>query len=133
MMMHPERNALYQLLFEKVETAAGQYPVRTYSETVDAKIQQLRDQTEAILKNKGFSGTYPLFQKETVQVLAMEEHPFTIMESDHYDFRIQYMVSQVSKRNKKHAKSLNAGFFKRKGNRGWIAQEIESIEKKVSC
>lgn len=133
MMMRPGRNALYQLLFKKVETAAGQYPERSYSETMDAKIQQMRDRAELVLRERGFSGVYPLFQKGTLQILAMEEHPFTIMEYDHYDFKIQYMVSEVPKRKKKHAQLLNAGFFKRKGNRSWIARDVEGIEKRVSC
>ena len=120
MMMRPGRNALYQLLFKKVETAAGQYPERSYSETMDAKIQQMRDRAELVLRERGFSGVYPLFQKGTLQILAMEEHPFTILESEHYGFRIQYMVSEIEAKDRNNY-LLNAGFFRKKGRRGWIA------------
>ena len=74
---------------------------------------------------KGFEGKYPLFHNANLQVLVMEEHPFTIteLEYENYGFKLQYMVSETAEPNTEHL--LNAGFFEGKGNRGWIAKELE--------
>ena len=61
--------------------------------------------------------------KENIQVLVMEEHPFTIMEWDHYKFKLQFMVSKceapiVNRRN--------SGFFRGPKRKGWIVK-YESI------
>lgn len=51
------------------------------------------------------------------------EHPFTIMEWEHYKFRVQFMVSQCKtpEENKR-----NSGFFKDPGRKGWIVK-YESV------
>lgn len=62
-----------------------------------------------------------LLTKETLQKYlseicscqALEEHPFTILESKDFQFRIQLMESETTKADS----GLNAGFFDRKGNR----------------
>lgn len=36
-----------------------------------------------------------LYQREGMQVLAMEEHSFTILESEQYRFHIRFMVSET--------------------------------------
>ncbi len=118
-MQSPKRNRLYQLIFEKIREAASEYPERTYPDGLHKKIKNMRGEVQEQLLSDGFTGTYPLFHKENIQILAMEEHPFTILESEHYGFKIQYMVSEVKKRDRS-GHLLNAGFFKKKGNRGWI-------------
>ena len=126
-MMHPRGNRLYQLIFDKVKAASEQYPDREYEKTITAKIKEERKRIEEDLKKAGFCGTYPLFQKNRIQVLAMEEHPFTILESDHYNFKVQYMISEVSGKRSKSHQMLNAGFFKKRGNHGWIARDLEDV------
>ena len=86
------------------------------------------------MQEAGFSGQYPLFKKvngkRRMEVLAMEEHPFTVLESEQFRFKIQFMVSET---NAAHgadcqtAAALNAGFFRKRGNRGWIAKDINAI------
>ena len=62
--------------------------------------------------------TYPLFQKENEMIHATEEHPFTVLESDDFSFRIQFMVSKT-----KDAKpALNAGFFDGNDRSGTIVE-----------
>ena len=51
--------------------------------------------------------------------MAVEEHPFTIFEAEDFVFRIQFMVSVSSKENQ----ILNFGFFKGRGNKGWIEKK----------
>ena len=58
-----------------------------------------------------------------MQVVATEEHPFTIFESEDFVFRIQCMVSVSSKENK----VPNFGFFKGRGNKGWIEKKNENL------
>ena len=55
--------------------------------------------------------------------MAVEEHPFTIFEAEDFVFRIQFMVSVSSKENQ----MLNFGFFKGRGNKGWIEKKIENL------
>jgi len=111
-MMHPRCNPLYELIFSRVQAASEQYPKRLYENAIETKICETRDEAEKRLKENGFKGTYPLFQKGHMQVQAMEEHPFTILESDHYNFKIQYMVSEG--RGKK-------------GNHRWIARDLQEL------
>lgn len=126
-MQKPERLNLYELLFRKVEEASLEYPERIYSDGLHKKIEQMRDDVQKTLQEAGFSGTYPLFHKENTQVLAMEEHPFTILESDHYAFKIQYMVSESRKRTRTTC-GVNFGFFQKKGNHGWIARDLSFLK-----
>lgn len=132
-MQSPKRNKLYQLIFEKIQNAASEYPEREYSDGLHEKIKQNREEVQEQLLANGFTGTYPLFHKENRQVLVMEEHPFTILELEYesYGFKIQFMISECG--DVKPAVShtgysgylLNAGFFKKRGNRGWIAKELD--------
>lgn len=122
-MQKPKRNLLYQLIYEKVAEAASEYPEREYPDGLHERIKAARNEVQERMCSEGFAGTYPLFHKKNLQVLAMEEHPFTILESEHYGFKIQYMVSEVEGDGKEYP--LNAGFFKKKGNRGWIRKDTE--------
>lgn len=109
----PGRIPLYELLFYKIEKASCCYPERDYGEERNRSIHDARNQLSNRLLQQGFSGEYPLFQKGNHQILAMEEHPFTILESKDFQFRIQLMESETTKADS----GLNAGFFDRKGNR----------------
>ena len=129
----PGRNRLYQLIFEKVREASIEYPERKYPSSLEEEIQAKRAVVCEQMRQSGFIGEYPLFEREKVQILAMEEHPFTILESDQYKFKIQYMVSEVNHRNHKRGQNkeeawLNAGFFKKRGNRGWIARDLSFMK-----
>ena len=114
----PARTALYELIYNKVYKASAQYQERDYGETLNKKIREKRSRVEQGLKMQGFSGEYPLFQKENEMILATEEHPFTVLESEDFSFRIQLMVSKM-----KDAKpALNAGFFDGNDRSGTIVE-----------
>ena len=113
----PARIPLYELLFHKIEKAACDYPDRDYGEERNRRIENARKKLSEKLLLEGYHGQYPLFQKGTQQILAMEEHPFTILESKTFQFRIQLMTSET-----KHSDNrLNAGFFDKKGNKYQIS------------
>ena len=148
-MQKAEREKLYQLLFEKVQAASGEYPERSYPENMKREMESSRAQVSETLKRKGFSGEYPLFQRKQkgkeMQILAMEEHPFTVLESEQYCFRIQFMVSEMGcgekaekpekrdleNRNQKNESPKrtrwNSGFFTGRENRGWIARDLDFL------
>ena len=132
-MQSPRRACLYERIFRLVEEASKQYPERIYPEHIAKDIQNQREMVIHNMKEYGYSGEYPLFHKGDIQVLAMEEHPFTILEWEHYSFKVQFMISEIqngkqmlqSKGNHGYAK--NAGFFRKKGNRGWIARSLDQV------
>ena len=132
-MQNPKRASLYELIFMKIQEASREYPERAYPDELQREIVRERDAVQEILKSHGFSGSYPLFQKDRMQILAMEEHPFTILESEHYGFKIQYMVSEIHADDralfdgKDKVYRPNAGFFQKKGNRGWIARKLDFL------
>ena len=109
----PGRIPLYELLFHKIEEASSCYSERDYGEERNRCIDEARSQLSTKLLQEGFQGEYPLFQKGNLQILAMEEHPFTILEAKDFQFRIQLMESEAAKADSR----LNAGFFARRGNR----------------
>ncbi len=117
MLLSPRREALYQLIYEKVAEASAKYPERQYSEEAKAQMDKARKAAQAELESRGFQGVYPVFQKEHQKILVTEEHPFTILEWNHYKFKIQFMVSECKGANK-----LNSGFFKGRGRKGWIEE-----------
>ena len=119
----PARIPLYELLFHKIEEASRAYPERDYGEEHNCQIETARRELTERLLLQGFSGEYPLFQKENLQILAMEEHPFTILEADNFQFRIQLMESETTNT----CNGLNAGFFDRKGNRCRIMTPRDSL------
>lgn len=111
--------SIYGAIMDKVIAASSVYPSRDYGEMQNAEMQCIRDQVTHELYKEGFTGTYPVFHRDGMEVLATEEHPFTIMESDDYRFRIQFMVSEYPK-GAKPAKAINRGFFQKRGNRSYI-------------
>lgn len=114
----PARTALYELIYNKVCKASAQYQERDYGERLNQKIREKRTRVEKGLQMQGFSGEYPLFQKENELILATEEHPFTVMESEDFSFRIQLMVSKTKDANP----TLNAGFFNGTDRSGTIVE-----------
>ena len=126
-LLSPKREAFYELIWKKVEEASKPYLKRKYSDNQMKEMQDLRQQIESELHEKGFEGIYPQYTKGNIHVLVTEEHPFTIMEWDHYKFKLQFMVSKceapiVNKRN--------SGFFRGPKRKGWIVkyESIRSID-----
>lgn len=117
MLLSPKRETLYRFIYEKVAEASAMYPERQYSEEVKAQMDKARKAAKEELESRGFWGTYPIFQKEDQTILVTEEHPFTMLEWNHYKFKVQFMVSECKKINK-----LNSGFFKERGRKGWIEE-----------
>lgn len=109
---------VYQYIYEQICAASAQHAARDYSEDRNAKIQTERDKAADALYAQGFTGAYPLFRKPGMEVLAAEEHPFTILETDDYRFRIRFMVSEYPVRET--PKGVCSGFFKGRGRKGYI-------------
>ena len=91
-LLNPKREALYQLIYEKVKKASFGYPEREYEAEIQKQIEEKRKAAVDELKARGFFGTYPEFEKGCQKILVTEEHPFTILEWNHYKFKIQFMV-----------------------------------------
>lgn len=117
------RSELYQLIYKKMEEASKKYPEREYTPEINEYIHGCREKVSSIMADYGFEGTYPLFHYENIQVFAVEEHPFTILEADNYFFRIQFMVSETD--DSEHP--LNYGFFKKDGNRGFVTETLDFL------
>lgn len=117
----PARQALYELICSRIQTASSEYSVRRYGVESDIAIVEARNHVSKTLYEKGFSGEYPLFYSDNMQIFAAEEHPFTILDWDDYAFRIQFMVSE----GKGDTQKLHYGFFK---NHGRI-EDITFIER----
>lgn len=116
-LLHPKRENLYQLICQKVEEASSSYPKRKYGKEITREIEDAREKLHKDFWEKGFSGTYPEYEKGEIKILVTEEQPFTILEWDDYKFRIQLMVSKCE-RPILHRR--NSGFFKGRGRKGWI-------------
>lgn len=112
----PKRQDLYELICEKVRKASDPYPARDYGEKINEKIQRYRMMVDKKLKEQGFIGTYPQYEGEHLWVEVTEEHPFTILESEDFKFKIQLMISEC---RDKHPRK-NAGFFDGWGRNGKI-------------
>ena len=83
---------------------------------MNEKIHRYREQVDKKLKEQGFTGTYPQYESEHLWVQVTEEHPFTILESEDFKFKIQFMISEC---RDKHLRR-NAGFFDGWGKKGRI-------------
>lgn len=153
-LLSPKRKKLYNLIYQKIESASEQYPERDYGPTLNAEIEQIRQHVSQILFNEGYTGKYPFYRKGNIQIIAAEEHPFTIMEQEAFQFRVQLMVSECRQPEHKRPKhrllkdekssknenasyiygskeERNAGFFKGKGHRGWI-ESLEDFTKRFN-
>ena len=117
--------ALYELIYQKVCDASSQYASRDYGKIVIEMIASRRREVTESLIAHGYSGEYPRFSKGTTSILVTEEHPFTlsVLEYENYGFRLQFMVSET----REQARFLNQGFFEGKGNKGWIAKDLNLL------
>ena len=121
-----QRAALRNIL-QAVEAESGTYEKRDYGTAFHQKIAEKRKQAEQKLIRAGFTGTYPEYHRGEFEVIILEEHPFTVMEWDHFQFRIYYMVSQVNRQTtigkNCHRQARNRGFFRGRGRNSWIFTE----------
>jgi hypothetical protein len=117
-MQSSRRRKLYEHIWNKVAAASSRYGSRDYGEAVNAQIAKQRRQAAKTLERLGYAGAYPDFVKGKRRIHVCEEHPFTTMEYENYDFKIQLMVSEAAE------EGLNAGFFRGRGRRG----EIKKLE-----
>ncbi len=121
------RYKLYQHIYQKMEKASKEYPDREYPSELGEFIRASREKVNNIIKSYGFEGVYPLYHRNKVQIFAVEEHPFTILESESFSFRIQFMVSETDA--EEHP--LNYGFFQAKGNLGRIEETLDFLNELV--
>lgn len=137
----PKRERLYETILWAIEAESGTYEKRDYGAVFQKEIEEKRKRAEEKLIQSGFVGTYPDYQNGEFTVTVVEEHPFTVMEWEHFQFRIYYMVSQVKRkgisgrrkenslRQKKEGEGdgcdwlRNQGFFHGKGRKSWIFTE----------
>lgn len=127
-MNYSGRYNLYQHIYEKIVKASEEYPDREYPAELGEYIRSSRIEVSSIIKEYGFEGIYPLFQRGNMQIFCVEEHPFTILESEDFSFRIQFMVSETE--NSKHP--LNYGFFQAKGNHGKIEETLDFLNETIT-
>ena len=121
-MQSPGRQKLYEHIWNKVAAASSQYGSRDYGGAMNEQIETQRRQAAKTLERLGYAGAYPDFVKGKRRIHVCEEHPFTTMEYENYEFKIQLMVSETEE------EGLNAGFFRGRGCRG----EIMKLED-LSC
>lgn len=121
----PERKVLYHTIWKKLSCASSCYPMRDYGIVLNTKIAAERKRAAELLYQKGFKGRYPCFQRETMQVVAAEEHPYTVfgLEYDDFTFRIQFMVSH----SYTPETIWNAGFFEGNGMIAHSRHELENM------
>lgn len=81
----------YKYIDSLIDRASLSYEIRDYGAEHNETIEKIRTQFAEQLYADGYTGIYPIFQKNGLTVKAMEEHPFTILESDTFKFRIQPM------------------------------------------
>lgn len=118
-LLSPKREALYERIHQKINEASQLYQERHYPALLEQEIQQKRENVHKALIKEGFQGNYPCYKKENQQIYAVEEHPFTILEAETFKFRIHLMVSQTGK----NGESMQSGFFRGRGNKGYIIKE----------
>ena len=120
-----KRAPLYGLILRRLSEASAEHPPRDYGEARSAEIINTRKSLTEKFLAAGYTGEYPLFTRGNRQVLAAEEHPFTLseMEYDDFDFRVQFMVSEC----RKPPKYLCQGFFRGFGNRSYIEKDVNRL------
>ena len=120
----PARQGLYEMIYGKVRAASLKYPKRVYGEALDGEILRERRDVHQRLHRAGFRGKYPVYTRENVEVVAVEEHPFTTMEAEDFTFRIRFMVSRCKKERNM---GRNGGFFNGRGREGWIGEKLDVL------
>lgn len=83
--------SFYKHINNCIDQASLPYKVRDYGKEHNETIEKIRIQFAEQLHADGFTGSYPIFQKGSLKIKAMEEHPFTILESATFKFRIHPM------------------------------------------
>ena len=117
LLLDVKREALYQTIYADVKKASQQYPDRVYTRELQELVNRTREQVDLDLKKQGYDGLYPDYVKENRKIHVTEEHPFTILEWNHYKFRVRFMVSECEKSSENQ---FNSGFFHGQGRKGWI-------------
>ena len=83
-----KREKLYVLIWHKLKAASEAYDKRDYGSSQNEDIKTKRRVIDSRLQSEGYSGKYPEYRKGDVQIIVTEEHPFTIMESEEFVFRL---------------------------------------------
>lgn len=122
--------AVYQIIWEKIAVSSAAYPARDYGTEKNKKIQNEREKVTADLYKQGYQGNYPVFSRNNRQIVIAEEHPFTILDWEDFKFRMHFMISEGTLRKTPITKTiypldeenmpLNYGFFRGRGNQGWV-------------
>ena len=118
-----KREKLYVLIWHKLKAASEAYDKRDYGSSQNEDIKTKRRVIDSRLQSEGYSGKYPEYRKGDVQIIVTEEHPFTIMESEEFVFRTQFMVSKCIKPVKG---GRNSGFFTGWGRQGKVEDTLEA-------
>ena len=118
-----KREKLYVLIWHKLKAASEAYDERDYGSSQNEDIKTKRRVIDSRLQSEGYSGKYPEYRKGDVQIIVTEEHPFTIMESEEFVFRTQFMVSKCIKSVKG---GRNSGFFTGWGRQGKVEDTLEA-------
>ncbi len=89
----PAHARIIQEIGERITKASTEWEERYYGEAAQAEMDRMRKDVAEPYLQAGFSGSYPFLsgldeQGRTIRVEFVEEHPFTIMESQEYHFRI---------------------------------------------
>lgn len=93
----PRHNTLYECICRKIIAASEVYRIRDYGKELNANIEKIRTRFSEKLYADGYIGQYPYFKKGTADLIAIEEHPFTILESNTFEFRIRGMIYNQGK------------------------------------
>lgn len=120
-----KRAPLYELIYSRLAEASAEHLPRDYGEKGNGEIVRRRSEVTEKLLSAGYMGEYPIFTRGKRQVLATEEHPFTLSEMEYkdFEFRIRFMVSEC----RKPPKYLCEGFFSGFGNRSYIEEDLEML------
>lgn len=88
----PKHKQIYEYLDSKINAASTEYQIRDYGSEINEEIKKIRIQFTKELYADGYVGEYPYFKKENATLIAVEEHPFTILESNTFKFKIYGMI-----------------------------------------
>lgn len=88
-LIKPANQILWEEIAKRIYSASVLLDERDYGEEMNASIACYRQKVEKKLWQEGYRGQYPVFVNEDGDIVeCVEEHPFTILEEDHYDFKI---------------------------------------------
>ena len=111
---HPEHRKIFEMITCKMMEASNMWPKRSYGAEKDEQIRNIRQTMEQSCQKNGYKGNYPVFRKEdqvTGKIMEkhfVEEHPFTVLESEEYQFRIFVLESEGSGSG---CETIDFGFF----------------------